>query len=131
MPRDCTPVPQGDVETTPFDSVEEAWFWFIQAQAARADGARFSRGIGLIPRPCEPLDILKVLDRLHRHRRLLMEHLLVLRHYGRRLMAPDRRRPKEYRAFHIWREALARLEPALARKGIVRCPQHFIMEAAE
>lgn len=131
MPRDCTPIPQAEIETTPFDSVEEAWFWFIQAQAARNDGARYARGVGLIPRPCEPLDILKVLDRLHRHRRLLMEHLLVLRHYGRRLMAPDLRRPKECRAFHIWREALARLEPALARKGIVRNPQHFIMEAAE
>jgi hypothetical protein len=125
------PRPQAEIETVPFSSVEEAWFWFIQAQAVRNDGARFSMGQGLVPRPCEPLDILKALDRLYRHRRLLMEHLMVLRHYGRRLMPPDKRRAKESRAFGIWTEALQRLEPVLVRKGIVRAPQFAMMEAAE
>lgn len=44
--------PQAEIKTTPFASTEEAWFWFIQAQAARNDGARFSMGLGLVPRPC-------------------------------------------------------------------------------
>lgn len=114
-----TPKPVSSVETMPFGSAEEAWFWFIQAQAARNDGARFSVGLGLVARPCEPLDILKVVDRLYRQRRLVMDHLLVLRHYGRRLMPPDARRAKEVKAHALWVEALERLTPLLERKGIV------------
>lgn len=119
---DRAPKPQNAAPSLPFSSAEEAWFWFIAAQQARVDGARFSAGAGLMARPCEPVDILKILDRLYRHRRLLREHLLVLRHYGRRYLPPDPRRIKEARAFGLWREALARIEPALEGKGIVRKP---------
>jgi hypothetical protein len=126
------PKPQPVIATTPFDSAEEAWFWFIQAQDARNDGARFAAGQGLVPRPCEPLDILKVLDGLYRQRRVLMDHLLVLRHYGRRLMPPDPRRAKELRAYDLWREALERLHPVLVRKGIIRNNIYSLFpEAAE
>lgn len=107
-------------EIVPFRNAEEAWFWFIAAQEARNDGARFSAGIGRTPRPCEPIDMLRVLDRLYRQRRLLREHLLVLRHYGRRRLAPDARRIKECRAHKLWGEALERMQPALERKGIVQ-----------
>ena len=107
-------------KAVPFASAEEAWFWFIQAQAAKNDGARFSVGLGLVARPCEPIDILKVVDRLYRQRRLIMDHLLVLRHYGRRLMPPDARRVKEVRAHGLWVEALERMTPILERKGIVQ-----------
>ena len=120
---------QTDIKTVPFASAEEAWFWFIQAQAARNDGARFSMGLGLIPRPCEPIDILKILDRLHRNRRLLMDHLLVLRHYGQRLIPPDPDRVKEARAHTLWTEALERLGEVLVSKGIVTT--NFMEEAAE
>ncbi len=119
-PRDFhTPKFSSGVDIQTFDSAEEAWFWFIQAQAAKNDGARVSAGQGLVSRPCEPVDILKVVDRLYRQRRLLMDHLLVLRHYGRRLMAPDPRRAKEVKAFSLWTEALDRMTPILERKGIV------------
>lgn len=117
-------------ETVPFDTVEEAWFWFIQAQAARNDGARFTVGAGVVARPCEPLDILKIVDRLYRHRRLMMDHVLVLRHYGRRLMPPDPMRVKEGRAYRLWREALMRMEPVLLRKGILRA-REYVLEAVE
>lgn len=127
-----TPKPQPVIEATPFNTTEEAWFWFIQAQAARSEGARFSAGLGTVTRPCEPMDILKVLDRLYRQRRVLMDHLLVLRHYGRRLMPPDPRRPKEMRAHSLWVEALERLHPLLERKGIVRNNVYpLFQEAAE
>ena len=109
-----------DIKTIPFESAEEAWFWFIQAQEARNAGARFVSGLGKAARPCEPVDILKVLDRLYRHRRLLRDHLLVLRHYGRRLMPPDQNRVKEMRAWSLWHEALERIEVPLIRKGIVQ-----------
>ncbi len=103
----------------PFKDAEEAWFWFIAAQEARKDGARFVAGQSVYPRPCEPLDILKVLDRLYRNRRLVRDHLLVLRHYGRRYMAPDERRAKEVRAFELWHEALERIGSVLEQKGII------------
>ncbi len=109
-----------DIKTTPFDNAEEAWLWFILAQEAKNEGARVSAGAGLYARPCEPIDILKSLDGLYRNRRLVMDHLLVLRHYGKRQMAPDPRRVKEVRAFSLWKEAMERLEPVLVRKGIVR-----------
>lgn len=115
-----TPKKQPDIKTTPFDNAEEAWLWFILAQEARNEGARFVSGLSLIPRPCEPSDILKVLERLYRNRRLLMDHILVLRHYGKRQMPPDPRRTKEVRAFSLWKEALERLEPVLVTKDIVR-----------
>lgn len=109
-----------DIVTVPFESAEEAWFWFIDAQAARNDGARFTAGLGLYPRPCEPNDILNVLNRLYRGRMLVMDHLLVLRHYGRRKLPPDAHRSKEVRAHKLWCEALEKLEDALEAKGIVR-----------
>ena len=109
-----------DVPAQPFSSAEEAWFWFITAQEARLDGARFAAGQGLIARPCEPVDILKVVDQLYRHRRLIRDHLLVLRHYGRRRLPPDERRVKELRAHTLWSEAMDRMEEPLCRKGIVR-----------
>lgn len=128
-----TPKPQADVETIPFDSAEEAWFWFMQAQQARNDGARFVVGQGLVPRPCEPMDILKILDRLHRNRRLLLDHFRVLRHYGLRMMPPDDRRPREFVAAKLWREALERIGVAMESKGLLRRTpgNHWWLEAAE
>ena len=103
----------------PFETAQEAWFWFIKAQEARNDGARYKAGLSLIARPCEPTDILKILDRLYRQRLLLRDHLLVLRHYGRRQYAPDPRRVKEAIAHKLWVEAFERIEPVLLRKKIV------------
>ncbi len=107
-------------EGIPFDTIEDLWFWFIMAQQARNDGARYISGAGLIPRPCEPVDILKILDDLYRKRRLLREHLLVLRHYGRRHLAPDPNRVKEVRSYYLWKDALERMRPVLERKGIIQ-----------
>ncbi len=123
------PRPQAEIAAIPFASAEEAWFWFIQAQQARNDGARFRVGAGLYPRPCEPLDILKVLDRLYRARKLMMDHVLVLRHYGRRMMPPDPYRVKEARAHKLWIEALGLMEFVLVGKGIVALPLPFAYAA--
>lgn len=109
-------------ESEPFDTAEDAWFWFIAAQQARNDGARFSAGQSLTPRPCEPSDILKVLDRLYRNRRVTLDHVMVLRHYGRRGAPPDLRHYKEARAARLWHESMERLGDALILKNIVRRP---------
>ena len=106
--------------SVPFVSTEEAWFWFVQAQEARSSGARIVAGRGTVPRPCEPLDMMREIDRLYRQRKLIRDHLHVLVHYGKRLMAPDPERRLECRASSLWREALAFLDPVLREKGIVR-----------
>lgn len=121
---DAIPSAKAD-DTVPFKSAEEAWFWFIQAQTARNEGAKITAGAGLYPRPCEPVDIIKVLERLYRARIVTMDHVMVLRHYGQRLLSPDPRRPKELRAHALWREALTKLEDALVVKRIVVRP-HWI-----
>jgi len=123
-PRDKTT--HNPAKTVPFLNAEEAWFWFIAAQNAKNDQAKYTAGAGLYPRPCEPVDILKVLDRLHRNRRLVKDHLLVLRHYGMRHMPPDPTRRKEARAFQLWTEALERIAIPLEKKGIIepRREQH-------
>ena len=113
---------EGTTNIILFHDAEEAWFWFIQAQAARNDGARYTAGRSLTPRPCEPTDFLKILDRLYRQRVLLRDHLLVLRHYGRRQMAPDNRRTKEAIAYKLWTEAFEKIEPVLIKKNIVQKP---------
>ncbi|HRJ61988.1 MAG TPA: hypothetical protein PKZ97_11275 [Azospirillaceae bacterium] len=104
----------------PFPSAEEAWFWFIQAQEAKAAGARVRAGLGLTERPCEPLDIYRAVDRLYRQRKLLRDHLHVMAHYGRRLSAPDSSRDREARAAVLWAEAFDQLTPLLRQKGIVQ-----------
>lgn len=104
----------------PFRTAEEAWFWFIAANQARLEGAR--KNGGGVRRPCEPIDILRILDRLYRTRRLLMDHLRVLRFYGARMMPPEGWRKSEARAATLWREAMAALEPVLISKKIMKEP---------
>ena len=105
---------------TPFESAEEAWFWFIQATHAKQDGARVRANEGLYKRPCEPTDIFKIIERLHRHRRLTMHHFRILRHYGVRLMAPDITRAKEVLASRMWDEAMEILTEVFISKKIVQ-----------
>lgn len=109
-----------NTEITPFDTVEEAWFWFIAANKATQDGARIRANEGLYKRPCEPSDIFKICERLRRHRRLDMHHFRVLKHYGVRMIAPDETRAREVIAARLWREAMNILGDVFESKGIVR-----------
>lgn len=107
------------MEGIPFPNADEAWFWAVQAQIAKAEGARVVAGLGLVSRPCEPGDIIRTVDRLYRRRLLSRDHLHVLVHYGRRLEAPQPERWREQRAASLWGEAFAVITPALVDKGIV------------
>lgn len=118
-------------QAVPFDSAEEAWFWFIQARLATTQGARIKACAGKLPRPCEPYDILMVVNDLYRKRRLLIDHAKVLRHYGERLSPPDPWNVREGRAFRLWQEAMQRLEPVLWRRGIIACPAGTMPVCAE
>lgn len=120
MPRKrAAPSVSQQQEPAPFGNAEEAWFWFVQCRSAQLEGARVSAGLATVPRPCEPLDILAVVDRLYRRRRLLREHLSVLAEFGQQLLPPDPGRPGQVRAARLWEEALAELSPALRTKGIL------------
>lgn len=122
MTRERTHAPRGGSAApgTPFCTAEEAWFWSVQAQEARAAGARCAAGLALVERPCEPFDVIRAVDRLYRQRRLVRDHLHVLVHYGRRLMPPDPDRRHEQRASMLWREAFDHISPLLRDKGIVQ-----------
>ena len=107
-------------EGRPFDTVEEAWFWFMAAHKAKLEGAKITSNLGNIQRPCEPNDILAILDRLFRNRLVTMDHLRVLRFYGNRGYGPDKHHTSEKRAWYLWREAFAKMRPSFERKGIIR-----------
>lgn len=108
-----------DAQTTPFRNEEEVWFWFMGANQARLDGATTASNSGGPSRPCEPIDILRILDRLYRSGQLTMDHFRILRHYGERLMAPDRWKPREARAAVFWKEAMLALRDSFLAKGII------------
>ncbi|MBU6235263.1 MAG: hypothetical protein KGQ41_05415 [Alphaproteobacteria bacterium] len=130
MPKPPRAPAQTSLHTTvPFDTAEEAWFWFIQANQARLDGARYTAVRGNVRRPCEPVDVLRILDRLYRSRRLMMDHLRVLRFYGLRQMPPEGWRKSEARAATLWAEALRALEPIFIDKKIMRDPFMRAVEA--
>ena len=109
----------------PFESVEESWFWFVNANEARNSGVRYVAGIGKAIRPCEPADMIMILQRLYRGRKLTINHLRVLKHYGARGYAPDKYFYKEKRAWFIWKEAMNKLRPVLEKKKIIKQQHQF------
>ncbi|QXM23627.1 hypothetical protein KO353_09900 [Elioraea tepida] len=106
-------------DVVPFASAEEAWFWTMAGLSARAAGARIVAGLGVKPRPCEPDDVVRCLDRLYRQRRIDLVHVRILKMYGERQVPPDPRHPADRSAWRLWREALDRLDWPLRLKGIV------------
>jgi len=114
-----SPTLTANTRPEPFRSADEAWFWTMAGLIARRDGARIVAGAGLTPRPCEPDDVIKCLDRLYRQRRIDLVHARILRIWGERGQAPDPRYPSEKGDWRLWREAMDRLEWPLRVKGIV------------
>lgn len=113
------PTTASNQDIHPFQSVEELWFWFINANQALLDGAKYSAGLGLYNRPCQPADILIIVDRLRRNRRLLWDHIMVMSTYGRRQVSPDPYHHKEMRAATLWQEAMSVLEEVMIDKGFI------------
>jgi hypothetical protein len=117
--RPQPPKRTGIANATKFASAGEAWLWTMSCLMARRQGARFSANRGGVIRPCEPDDVVKCLDGLYRQRRIDLLHARVLRIWGERQATPDPTRAAERSDWHIWREALDRLEWPLRVKGIV------------
>lgn len=101
----------------PFRSAEEAWFWTVSALDARAEGVR--PGGSAVRRPCDPDDVLRCLDRLYRAQRIRREHAEVLRRWGAQRLAPGACAGAGRDAL-LWAEALDRLAPMLAAKGVIQ-----------
>lgn len=104
--------------TLPFKSAAEAWFWTKEALSARQEGRQGGRGI--CRRPCEPDDVVKVIDRLYRARRIDLQHARVLRVWGERGVAPSARSLLEMDDARLWNAAMAQMEWPLRVKGIVK-----------
>ena len=106
-------------DTEMFTTSEEAWLWYVQCQIARDDGVRFTAGLGTVARPCEPDDIVREVQRLHRARVLRRRHLEVLGRFGYRLTPPNPHGDDTPADCGLWEEALDRLTTPLRHKGIV------------
>jgi len=109
MPISCLS-PQPDEQ--PFDTAEQAWFWFMSWRLVVEDGGTPGHeGRG---RPCSPLDMLACLRRLVKLGRLTQRHMQVLAGFGRRLEPPA-----GGPVLRLWDDAMARLDELLRAKGIV------------
>ncbi len=101
-----------------FPDAEQAWFWTLQALAARRDGTHHHGG-GATMRPCDPDDVIRALDQLYRQRRIDLLHARILRIWGERGVAPSALHPREAGDARIWREAMDRLAAKLRARGII------------
>lgn len=111
--------------TQPFSSTEDAWFWTFNALMARAQGSLHTQHSLRVPRPCEPDDIIIILDRLFRQGRITAAHARVLKRWGERGSPPRAggASPEECR---LWLEALGTLGSALEARHLVRREQSLM-----
>lgn len=106
-----------------FMNAEEAWFWFMRTEKARAERAKAERWDTLTERPCDPDDIFSVVARLYRQDKMFYLHLEVMGEYGCLDRYPDKEDDEELIDWIIWLDAFDTLEPYLIEKGIVECPK--------
>jgi len=105
--------------TTPFQSAEEAWFWYIRCQKARNDGARMEVDMAREARPCEPDDMYRAVKTLSDNKKITPHHVHVLAKYGHHERPPDPRCQEEVRPHRLWEEALDKLTTLLKKKDII------------
>lgn len=94
-----------------YSAVERVWLATMAALATRRDGARGEMG--------DADEVVKVLDRLYRQRRIDLAHARVLRVYGERGARPNANKPAEAGDARLWREATEALTFPLRSKGLV------------
>ena len=104
-------------KTTPFESSEEAWFWYCLCESLK--GERTHNHEAKIVRPCESSDIAIVVKRLLRDGVIRQEHLKVLTKYGFEQIPPHPYFGDSLKICRLWKEALSFLESILRKKGIV------------
>jgi hypothetical protein len=121
MPSTTASRPNASPGPAPFRSAEQAWLWTSRRLAARRHGKPHERRLVAdeVGRSCTPDDVLRCLDSLYRSGRIDMVHARVLRKWGERGCAPDRRDGGDRSEYRQWRDALDRLDDILRRRGIV------------
>lgn len=109
-----------DINTVePFQSAEEAWFWFMRSEKARAERAKADHTKSVFDRPCDPDDLFRWIKQLHGSGDLTSAHLLVMGQYGFLDRHPDREVEGEVIDFIVWTDAFDTLEPTLLEKGVI------------
>jgi len=106
--------------TTPFQSAEEAWFWYVRCQKARDDGAKMEVDLTRDGRPCELEDVYRAVKRLSDCRKISGHHIRVLVAYGKGDRPPDPRCREEAEPYRLWTEALDKLTTVLKQKDIIQ-----------
>ena len=104
-------------ETTPFESSEEAWFWYCLCESLGHE--KCHNDSNKIVRPCESSDIAIAVKRLARSGILQPEHLKVLAKYGYAQIPPHEHFGDTPRICHLWQEGLKFLGQLLKQKGII------------
>ena len=106
-------------QTTPFETSEEAWFWYCLCEQLGFERAK-GNGQG-IARPCESSDIVIAVKRLLHLGYLRPEHLKIMKHYGVEQAPPHVNFGATERICALWKEAMSFLDSLLRQKGIVGC----------
>ena len=104
-------------KTTPFESAEEAWFWYCLCEQLQKGSQHYSGSH--VARPCEKSDILIAVKRLTQMGRLRPCHLKILSKYGFSQVPPHPHFGDSLKICSLWQEALDFLGALLKKKGIV------------
>jgi len=115
MPSVPTPCRRDNAEA--FRSPEDAWFWAYGAWRARHEGAS-ANGSGA-GRPCDPDDILILVERLLRSQRIDTAHAAVLGRWGQRQVAPSVHWGQR-EEMTLWQDAMTALGAVLGQKGLLK-----------
>lgn len=107
------------ISTQHFINAEEAWFWFVRSEKARAERAKASDTKSVYERPCEPDDVFRWVKQLYENQVLAPGHLVVMGHYGFLDRYPDPANDDEVVDYIMWTDAFEMLEPILVDKGVV------------
>ena len=106
-------------KNTPFDSSEEAWFWYCLCENLKNERAHGYEA--KTPRPCESAYIAIAVKRLLKEGTIRPIHLKVLTKYGFEQVPPHPHFGDSLKICNLWKEALSFLESLLRKKGIVYC----------
>ena len=104
-------------ETEPFDSAEEAWFWYCRCEQMNTNRPLYSKTT--VARPCETSDIFLTLKRLLQKGILRSSHVKVLSKYGYAQVPPHPHFGDSSKICALWEEGLKFLGFSLKKKGIV------------
>ncbi len=102
-----------------FMNAEEAWFWFVRSEKARAERAKATDTKSIYDRPCDPDDVFRWVKQLYDGGALATGHLVVMGHYGFLDRLPDPDADEEVVDYIMWTDAFDMLETVLIDKGVV------------